>query len=355
MSKAWVVACLVLVVVVSVGGTSQACTTFCLKHQDGLVLGKNLDWMVEDGLVIVNKRGVSKASSADSGAVTWTSKYGSVTFNMYGREFPMGGMNEAGLVVENMWLRDTAYPPVDSRPSFRELQWIQYQLDTAATLSDVLSSDKRVRITPVSVPLHFFVCDRNGDCATVEFIEGKMVYHAGKDLPVPVLTNSTYDSSLEFLKTHTGDETEAEYRAASNSLGRFCIAAEMLEAYDARESADPVDHAFATLDSAGSAITQWSIVYDPGNGRVYFRNRSNREIRHVGIDSFDFTCGTPVKILDILADTAGEVSGSFSDYTHQANYDLILSSYSKTEFLKDTPDEVKRQVAALPDLTRCAK
>ena len=67
---------------------------------------------------------------------SWVSRYGSVTFNQYGREFPNGGMNEAGLVVELMWLDDTTYPATDGRPALDCLEWIQYQLDTAATLSD---------------------------------------------------------------------------------------------------------------------------------------------------------------------------------------------------------------------------
>ena len=39
---------------------ARACTTFQLKHADQVLVGKNYDWMVEDGLIIVNKRGVSK-------------------------------------------------------------------------------------------------------------------------------------------------------------------------------------------------------------------------------------------------------------------------------------------------------
>jgi penicillin V acylase-like amidase (Ntn superfamily) len=39
----------------------------------------------------------------------WVSRYGSVTFNQYGCENPTGGMNEAGLVVEQMWLDESAY------------------------------------------------------------------------------------------------------------------------------------------------------------------------------------------------------------------------------------------------------
>ena len=39
---------------------SHACTTFCLDTHDELVVGKNFDWLTSDGLIIVNKRNVSK-------------------------------------------------------------------------------------------------------------------------------------------------------------------------------------------------------------------------------------------------------------------------------------------------------
>jgi choloylglycine hydrolase len=89
----------------------MACTTFQLRHGDQVLVGKNYDWMVEEGLIIVNKRGVSKTafiSTVDNTSLgtpaTWTSKYGSITFTQYGRELSPGGMNEAGLVVESMGL-----------------------------------------------------------------------------------------------------------------------------------------------------------------------------------------------------------------------------------------------------------
>ena len=43
--------------------TGQTCTTFCLDHGEQIVFGRNYDWMVEDGLVIINKRGVKKNST----------------------------------------------------------------------------------------------------------------------------------------------------------------------------------------------------------------------------------------------------------------------------------------------------
>jgi choloylglycine hydrolase len=34
--------------------------------------------------------------------LTWVATYGSVSFNQNGRELPCGGINEAGLVIEQM-------------------------------------------------------------------------------------------------------------------------------------------------------------------------------------------------------------------------------------------------------------
>src|SRR5262245_16558992 len=91
---------------VAAGGAALACTTFCLRGGDRIVFGKNYDWTIEDGLLMVNKRGVRRASGLGAASLParWTSRYGSVTFNQYGRDAPSGGMNEAGLVIELMWV-----------------------------------------------------------------------------------------------------------------------------------------------------------------------------------------------------------------------------------------------------------
>src|SRR5262245_599189 len=120
-----------------VPGPALPCTTFCMRGGSEMLVGKNYDWDIGDGLVIVNKRGLAKTSMAGTNPARWGSRYGSVTFNQYGRELPSGGMNEAGLVVELMWLEATRYPTTRSLPVLGCLEWIQYQLDTAATLSDL--------------------------------------------------------------------------------------------------------------------------------------------------------------------------------------------------------------------------
>ena len=77
----------------------QPCTTFCLDNGAQLLVGENTDFITGECLVFVNKRGVSKIAMTDLQKaftpIRWTSRYGSVTFNQWGSEFPFSGMNEA--------------------------------------------------------------------------------------------------------------------------------------------------------------------------------------------------------------------------------------------------------------------
>ena len=94
-----------------------ACSTFTLEKDGHFVYGRNLDWFIDPGLICVNPRNMAKKAfipptqtSSTGDGLEWISKHGSVTFNALGRESPYGGMNEAGLVVDIMWLDETQYP-----------------------------------------------------------------------------------------------------------------------------------------------------------------------------------------------------------------------------------------------------
>jgi choloylglycine hydrolase len=199
-----------------------ACTTFFINKNGQLIFGRNYDWITGAGIVNTNQRGMFKtAMSTGEGntRASWTSKYGSITFNQYGKEFPTGGMNEKGLVVELMWLDGTMYPAADKRPAVGVLQWIQYQLDNAATINDVISNDKQIRIGEKDTPIHYLVADAAGNVMTVEFLNGKMVIHKDADLPFPVLTNNTYASSVQTAKPII--EKQQDITLNDNSLDRF--------------------------------------------------------------------------------------------------------------------------------------
>ncbi len=337
----------------------RPCTTFCFKSNGEWIFGRNYDWNIEYGLIMVNKRGLAKTALLQPGAsgqpARWVSKYGSVTFNQYGREFPLGGMNEAGLVVEMMWLSQTEYPNADQRPVLQDLQWIQYQLDTAATVEEVIQSDKAVRIDAgKSTPLHFLICDRKGGAAAIEFLGGGLRLHTGKTLPVRALTNNTYEYCLGLWDLCGGDENNSSFKFAGESQKRFVWAGHGVKAGEAGLAAEgPVAYAFQVLDKASTNSTMLRVVYEAKAGLIHFRTKSTPLVRTVDIRRFDFACSTPVKILDVLADLQGDVTDRFSDYSSEANYDLIKKTFGETSFLKDIPEFALRILANYPNSLIC--
>jgi len=330
----------------------EACTTFCLRHGEDLIFGRNYDFPIGYGLVMINKRNVAKTAMAEASerAAQWTSKYGSVTFNQFGRDMPMGGMNEAGLIVELMQLDETQYPNPDARPALGCLEWIQYQLDNCATVQEVLQRAEEVRIRS-RVGIHYLIADRKGETASIEFLEGKLVAHRGDDLPVPALANSTYEESLAYSQRFVGT---AALPASSSSLDRFTRAGAMVKNYKPNASLSSIDYAFEILRSvAQGSHTQWSIVYDARNLTAHFFTREATQRRALSLQSFDFDCATPVKILDMNADLAGEVAAKFTDYTHAANRKLVLDSFQNSPFTRHIPVSALEEIAKHAERSAC--
>lgn len=344
-------AALLLVFLIGLVAQTYACTTFCLKNKGEVLFGKNYDWMIGDGMIFVNKRGVSKEGTDRTNAAKWVSKYGSVTFNQYGRENPSGGMNEAGLAIELMWLDGTQYPKAEGLPAVDVLEWIQYNLDNYASVDEVIRNGETTRIVS-DVKLHYLVNDKEGNAATIEFLEGKFVAHTGNTLPVSTLTNDTYARSVDFAK-----KTDAAKAQGPGSLERFTRAAEKTRQFDkkALTEKEAVDYAFEILANvAQPGYTQWSIVYDQKRGRVYFRTMQSSQIKSIDARNFDYSCGSAVKMLDINAKESGDVTGIFKDYTQAANRDLIERSFRDTPFLKSVPASALNLLASYPEKFPCA-
>jgi len=306
---------------------ADACTTFCARG----LFGRNYDFEIGYGMVVVNKRGLEKSSQRDNGA-RWTSRFGSVTFNQFGRDNPMGGMNEKGLVVELMWLDGTRYPKPDARPEVGTLEWIQYQLDTAATVDEVIASAKKIRILERGTPLHYLVADANGGVAAIEFLNGELVAHRNESLPIAALANDRYDDSLAAMKNGAND--------------RFARTAKGLA------SATTIDGAFVLLDNVAQPSTRWSIVYDIRNRAIRWRTKENRTRRELHFAALDFRCASPARVLDI--DTGrGDVAPRFREYTRAQNESLVRKSTLGTSFLRDTPEVEIVESARWPETATC--
>jgi choloylglycine hydrolase len=183
-----------LLLVSSQVAPALACTSFLMDTPDGPIFGCHLDLFIPgDGLVLVNRRGVEKESvhaGTTGETLKWVSEYGSVTFNLAGREFAWGGMNEAGLVVSSMQLAAGEYPKPDERPGVFDGNWGQYVLDACRAIEEVIQTDALLRVQDKNTPSHYLVSDAYGNSVAVEYLDGEFVHYAGEDLPVKAMSTS---------------------------------------------------------------------------------------------------------------------------------------------------------------------
>jgi penicillin V acylase-like amidase (Ntn superfamily) len=300
----------------------EHCTAIVLDNDGHAVFGANFDHnLTDEGLVFINKRGVVKTSihAGTTGRYArWTVRYASVSFNLVGYQYAWGGMNERGLSMSTMSLGETRQPSADARPPLDSGEWVQYILDTCATVADVIATDSEVRIITVD---HYLVADRDGNAVVIEFLDGRMVSHAAPDLPVAALTNNVYEESCatwERLSRH------GSYVGQNSSPHRFCLAADRVDGFRPTTDARAVDFAFDTLDEVRGQrfsiySTNWSLVFDTKNLRAYFRTIRMRRIRWVDLKDFDLRCGTPAKMFDIHDGGSGDVADDFFDFDADLN------------------------------------
>jgi penicillin V acylase-like amidase (Ntn superfamily) len=337
---------------------AQACTAFVMKGGGTFLLAKNLDWPIGDGYVFVNKKGVSKEafSAGTPSPLRWTSKYGSVTFNQFGREFPLGGMNEAGLVIEVLNAGEGCRPTA-SQLILNEFQWVQYHLDSHRSVKEVLKNDPKLRILPLLLRLHYLVTDRKGNTAVIECAGGKMTYYTGDELPFPVLSNNSYEESLRTLRLHRGFGGDRVVSNGPESLERFVRAAALLEEYRLPSQRLLPDHAFSVLKSVEQDDTQWSIVYYLPRRWIFFKTRAHRRLKIISLDSLDFSCKSPALMLPVDTEASRNLSRSFAEYDPEQNSSLLDSVFGKLKDLGDlaaaTADDLARRMSDYPETCRC--
>ena len=342
------------------------CSAFSLSSDSSNILGRNYDWYFGNCLIMVNKRNISKKVflcnnsifsrrliknvkmdiepeiiPEDSIVLSWISKYGSITFNQYGRGFPLEGMNEAGLVITLLQTSDTHYPIPDSRSPVDIFTWIQYQLDNCASINDVIKTNNKIRIHSASIPVHFILSDRSGICSVIEFIGDTLTSFSDTSLPYTVLTNTLYLQSLKYYQLHW----DGNIPNKKSSFHRFSVIADMQE----RQNGRPDDtYAFEILQSVSrnpngllcfflrlfqkeilAMYTQWSVVYDIKNQKIHFKSLLNSDVKSLSLLDFDFSCSKPCLILDINTRKKGNVSQYFFPFSIQSNRVLIEKSFSR--------------------------
>jgi penicillin V acylase-like amidase (Ntn superfamily) len=305
---------LLLIGCLAVARTAWPCSSLVLLKGKSVFFGTNYDNLFAPGQIFLNRRNVLKAgwqTGTTGRAANWTSRFGSVTISCAGYQLAWGGMNEAGLVFSTMLLPGTRVPPPDERPPLAGAFWWQYILDTCSTVEDVREAMKSFRIT--DTPDHYLVCDRNGGCAVVECLEGRLVIRAGGDLPVRALTNTPYQQCFEHLMNGTPGPADSNH-----SLNRFTRLTKGLTQLEAGSATGALDGVFGLLAGvAAGSLTRWSFVCDTNERIFYFKTYGNRKTRFVDLKKVDFSCRQPTMMIDAHADLEGDITRSFHAYNHE--------------------------------------
>jgi hypothetical protein len=97
------------------------------------------------------------------------------------------------------------------------------------------------------------------------------------------------------------------------------------------------------------------MVYEIDALRVHFRTEIAPSIKSLSLTDIDYSCATPVKMLDLNEATEGDVKAQLLPYTREANFNLALirTAFSQTSFLRGLPDKELDRVASRPEQGSC--
>lgn len=354
------------------------CTTIKLKNSQNIILAQNYDFYYGHGLVIMNKRGVIKNAlvddmkkediySPDNSGAKWTSKYGSITFNQFGRELPTCGMNEAGLAVASMWHNTEQKPAGKGKNQITELQWIQMQLDLYSSIDEVVENLDKVSLGVKMYPMHYHLSDKRGKSVIVEIKDGKLKSFDSPD--ISGCSNAGLAESVEYMKKHQ-NISPTEIRIKEPIFDRAAIAIGMSRDFNQKNGSNIHKKAFEILDKVSLQVgfgdlfrwigkgippsqTFWQILFDISEMKIYFKTKKDREERMINMSNFDFSTQTPVKVLDMEDKRSGDVTDLFQHYTIAENQRIIKKSFGPVK--KEFPESEQDELAEYPELLKVMK
>jgi choloylglycine hydrolase len=309
---------------------SVACTSFVIKGGGRQYLAKNLDWHCGEGYLIYNPQSVVKYSFNNQGnSFSWVSQYSSITFNQFGVGFPLGGMNSAGLIIEE--LNAPGSGAVHQHQAIlNEFQWVQYMLDNHSNVAGVISSTQTIGVKPLIQNLHYIIMDVQGDVAIIEIIDGEYRTYSGDEVKYSVLSNNLYGNSLKYLAHFTGFGGELPLADSRDSQTRFVTIANQL-----KQNSDKVpdkELAFLMLSGVSQYDTQWSIVYDNKESKIFFKDAISGEVVQFSFESANIRFNRCYKYLDLSDCRSGEyLTGKLTAELNMHLFHRIEEDYRRAD------------------------
>jgi penicillin V acylase-like amidase (Ntn superfamily) len=288
------------------------------------VTSRCMDWGVSDEPELwFLPRGLKRSAVEDPNALSWESKYSSVSTSMWGVG-AADGINEHGLAAHLLYLNDVVWPSVDARPGLTHALWAQYVLDNYTTVAAVLADLESYRlfspdIRGLQIGVHLAIEDASGDSAIIEPHNGELIVHHGREYRV-MANSPLLDDQLQNLARYAPFGGELPPPGDIKSMDRFVRANYFLNYLPKPETTDQalagvfqliqnVAVPFGAPDPEwGVYPTWWYSVCELDEPTYYFQSRLSAT--PVWIRLSDVANGTQVLKIDptnthLFGDVAG--------------------------------------------------
>jgi len=353
---------LLAVAVIGIGFIPQnlkACSRVLYTGDDGLLVmtGRTTDWESNvDTNIWSFPRGLAKNGSVGKNSIKWTSKYGSIVSTAHDM-FTLDGMNEKGLVVNLLYLKETEYAKPkknDRRKLLLVSAWGQYFLDNFANVNEAVIAMKKepFYVVPFEIEsnstrtsgLHLAISDSTGDSAIFEYIDGKLQIHHGKQYKV--LTNSPIFNDQLAINDYWNKVGGTVFLPGTNKpTDRFVRGSFYTDVVE--KTSNPkiglavvlsvirnlsVPIGMSTPDIPNISATRWRAVSDQTNKKYYFESVFEQNGFWIDLKDMNFEKGQPIKKLTLT-------DGRY--YTGNASKDFetveLFSFIPDTNLLKIKP------------------
>ncbi len=323
-------------------GSIYACTDFLLEDKNNhFVCGRSMEFGTKLPIDIsIYPRGIKYQSCLGDGkkGKSWKGRFGFLGLTLSSSNMVVDGFNEKGLSVGILWFPGAQYPKVTTKDEKKILDmtdltcWI---LSKFATCDQVKRGLQKVQIlfhpmegfhgTP---PIHLSVHDKEGNSIAVEFLGRKMHII---DNPQGVLTNAPKlewhltnlrnyvnlsainKSAVSFnhsVLTPTGQGSgllgiPGDWTPPSRFVKIAIYKDFVLPAPSERENVNLAFHLLNTVDIPYGAVrskegkdfdfTQWVVVKDLENNRMYYRTYRNLNICEWQMDLKEIKKGNSIR------------------------------------------------------------
>jgi choloylglycine hydrolase len=319
--------------------TAHACSRATwIGHDGSVITGRTMDWPYDFNThFYIIPRG--ERNEGLPGGFSWTSKYGVVVAagaaNSGGPiNAVFDGMNEQGLGGNMLYLAETDFgkDPDGNKPKISWTAWLQYVLSNFGTVKEAV---KEMQAEPVSFvqvlfgpnnsghpAVHLSLSDPSGDSAIMEYIDGKLVVHHGREYQV--MTNSpTYDQQLT-LNGYWSRQDGAKFLPGSHgSADRFVRASYYLSKLPKTDSVRQqvagvlsvmrnvsVPWGIADPEHPNLAPTYWRTVLDHTRKVYYFESALSPSIVAVDLKQVDFSSGSGIRSVALEGEDGWRLQGN---------------------------------------------